>query len=256
MVRGKRIIINDEIFKKEYLSGKTHVELAKQFDCSLNVISRKFKSLELNRIDKFPNCLPDKTKSLLYGTLMGDGYLNKGKKSKTARFGIFHCDKQRNYLDFKFNHLKNWITTPVKVRISKFDNPKYLREEYIGYYFQTVAHPIFENLHKEFYTKGKKTITSNILNQIDDLALAIWIADDGCFKYKQKYPCYTIATHSFSLEENILIHNWFRNTYGIKSSIYFQANKPYLVIRGDSMRKLSSIIKPHMPNSMLYKVGE
>ena len=47
------------------------------------------------------------------------------------------------------------------------------------YSIRTIRHPVFTNIHKLTYHNGKKLVTREWLDKLDERGLAVWFFDDG-----------------------------------------------------------------------------
>lgn len=63
-----------------------------------------------------------------------------------------------------------------------------------------------------------------------------------------------INTQSFTREENLCLIKFLQTKFGIEATINVDKGKYRLRIRGKSMPKLISLIKPYFIPSMLYKL--
>ncbi len=178
----------------------------------------------------------EKEYDLLIGSLLGDGYLDKTTCGYALR--IHHGIAQKAYVDFKYQ------------LIAKFTNSRPKRSGK-AYYFRTVTHPIFDKLHELFYQNGKKVLPIKLIEKdLSPFALAIWIMDDGSKETRQL----RINTQSFTREENLSLIKFLQTKFGIESTINVDKEKYRLRIRGNSMPKLISLIKPYFIPEMLYKL--
>jgi len=155
---------------------------------------------ELRSID-----FSDIHKSVLLGSILGDGSLLKNRRSKNARLQIGHCTKQLDYLKWKKELLNPFVK---KVTLAEKPAPKIINGKKSwssGYYFiNTIAHPDVTKYYNKYYYKGKKRVIEEIVHKLNPLSLAIWLADDGSFSVhgnNKKALRGSIATCSFFKEE-------------------------------------------------------
>jgi len=148
-------------------------------------------------------------RSVILGSILGDGSLIKQSKSKNARLQIGHCTKQLNYLKWKKELLNPFST---KIIEAEKPGPKIIqgKQSYSSGYFlcNTIAHPDITKYYYEWYVDGKKSVNTKIIEELDLLALAIWLSDDGSFSLRSE--CKTalrgsIATCSFTKKENTIL---------------------------------------------------
>ena len=108
-------------------------------------------------------------KSLIIGSILGDGYMRILPRSKNAILEINHSFKQKEYVDWKYASLKNIAVSPPKTR--KGNNGR------LAYRFYSKQLPKLTKLYGLFYKNGKKIIPENIT--LNPFILAIWFMDDG-----------------------------------------------------------------------------
>ena len=104
--------------------------------------------------------LTEEQKSILIGTLLGDGTM---RKKKNAHLEINHCYAQKALVDWIFNKFKDLVITEPKWRKG---NGK--RE---AYRFATQSLPVLNSFYDQFFSNKKKKIPSNL--KLDSLALAV-----------------------------------------------------------------------------------
>lgn len=147
----------------------------------------------------------DVHRSVLLGSILGDGSLLKNRRSKNARLQIGHCTKQLGYLKWKKGLLDPFVN---KITLAERPGPKVIngvQSWSSGYYFiNTIAHPNITDYYNKYYHKGKKRVIDDVIPELNWLSLAIWLADDGSFSLHGKNKTAlrgSIATCSFFKEE-------------------------------------------------------
>ena len=60
--------------------------------------------------------LNQKQKSLIIGSILGDGYVRIIKGRRNAFLEINHSAKMKEYVDWKYEILKNIVISPPKLR--------------------------------------------------------------------------------------------------------------------------------------------
>lgn len=186
---------------------------------------------------------------LIVGSLLGDAGIRQ--REKNSCFRVSHSIKQKNYSQIKFDVLKEFNFSEFSERKRKI---KSRVVDFID--LSTKTHSVFNYYRNLFYAKGGiKKINSEILNQLNPRSLAYWICDDGSYSNKQGYVI--LCTNSFSLEEHKLIKKFFNKRFGLNPTIGFRDDKYYyLRFKQEDSKKLIEIVKPYIPKSMLYKIGE
>lgn len=180
--------------------------------------------------------LSEKQKSLIEGCLLGDGYM----RCKTnAHLQITHCIKQKDYVDWKYQVLSEFVLTPPKSY--KGNGTR------IGYRFFTRSLPIFTNYFYRFYKK-QKIIPKDL--KLTALTLAVWYMDDGS---KSGRSCYLNTQKFTSIDQEFLI-SILQKKYNLqarrdKDKIYFR-----LRFTSEDSQKFVRIIEPYILPSMRYKL--
>jgi recombination protein RecA len=104
---------------------------------------------------------------LLLGSLLGDGSL-RFASAHNASFGVGHGEKQREYCEWKHEML-----APFANRIGKTGS---------GMGFDTIPMNQLAWLHRAVYAvDGGRTVSDELIQQLDERAIAAWYCDDGSF---------------------------------------------------------------------------
>ncbi len=223
-------------FKKydlKYISPKTLISLIRQW------------KIEIQRNPLL--LLSQDEHDLILGSLLGDASIRQREKNCCFRFS--HSLKQRDYAKWKSDLLKQF-------GISEFrETKRKIKNHFINAIdFSTHTHQVFNYYRSLFYKYGRKTITENILNQLNPQSLAIWICDDGSYDNRQGYI--VLCTNSFSLEEHKFMKEFFNTKFDLDPTIGFRDSKYYyLRFKQEDSKRLIEIIKPFIPKCMLYKIG-
>jgi hypothetical protein len=150
-------------------------------------------------------------KSVVLGSILGDGSLLKNRRSKNARLQIGHCTKQLGYLKWKKELLNPFVK---RITLAEKPGKKIIqgKDSYSsGYYFiNTIAHPGITKYFNKYYVKGKKRVCEDVIEDLTPLGMSIWLADDGSFSFHGSKTALrgSIATCSFTIEEiEILIES-------------------------------------------------
>lgn len=179
-------------------------------------------------------------KSVIIGSVLGDGYLHRVPGRRGAFLEINHSINAREYVDWKYSILKGITRSTPKARKGNG-----LR---IAYRFLTRQHPEISQLHRTFYARGKKQIFAIKLNP---LILAVWFMDDG--SKCRKYDVY-LNTQQFTLpDQKKLIVMLSR------LGLYARVNKDKVYYRlrflKKSVQKFNRIIEGYIIPSMRYKLS-
>lgn len=214
----KNKILSKEILENLLSKHKSVGKVAVELSIPYSTIYSWYKKYNITLL---PSCMTiyeelrsidfsETQKSVVLGSILGDGSLLKNRRSKNARLQIGHCTKQLDYLKWKDGLLKPFSS---KITQAEIPGPKIImgKESWSsGYYLMnTIAHPTLTEYFNKYYVKGKKRVHKDIIEDLDILALAIWLADDGSFSLRKECNIAlrgSIATCSFYEDElNILV---------------------------------------------------
>lgn len=132
---------------------------------------------------------------ILYGTILGGSSIVKPTHGKNCYLAM--RDSNHDWLEYKVNELKDYF---------KIDSNT-IKKDKNTYRCYSVAYPVFNSLHKEFYNDGKKFIDRELLEGLNDVAWMVWFVDSG---KKSKRKAY-LRTHKFGLEGTKIIAEYFNS---------------------------------------------
>lgn len=189
-------------------------------------------------MDNTVGSLTSRQKSIVIGTLLGDGYLRRITGRKNAFLEINHSYKQKDYVLWKYENLKEIVISGPKIR-------KY--QSRTAYRFYTKQSEYFSKLLDMFYFNGKKIIPDLT---IDPLSLAVWYMDDGS---KSREDDVYLNTQQFSLIDQRKLIEMLK-TFGLEARL--NKDKQYHRIRflKSSLPRFRNMIKSHIIESMYYKI--
>lgn len=127
-------------------------------------------------MDNTVGSLTKEQKSIIIGSLLGDGYLRIVPRRKNAFLEINHGISEKEYVDWKWQKLRNLVKSPPKVRKGKGKR--------IAYRFFTRQFPEITKFYQRFYRNGKKIIPEI---RLTPLIIAVWFMDDGSKSYRTYY---------------------------------------------------------------------
>jgi recombination protein RecA len=241
--------INVSDLKRLYIDEmKTDEDIALYFKCTKNAVYRARKRFGIMAFKRWErnNCEPTPRQiEVIYGSMLGDGSISNGIKNKKPCQSIFevkHCDKQKDYVEWKYMELKSLCPTGTK---------KVKNGERIQWRIRTFHHPFFTRLRKLFYPKGVKIITKEILDNIGVLGLAVWYMDDGTLSKHGNHIKF--CTCSFSERDNLILSQWLENRFLIKTEIKIYSGYRFLIVDLASRKRLIEIIKQAVIPCMKYK---
>ena len=191
----------------------------------------------LKLMDNTVGSLTEEQKSILIGTLLGDGTM---RIKKNAHLEINHCYAQRMLVDWMFSKFSSLVSTPPKWRKG---NGK--RE---AYRFATQKLPVFTPFYNQFYKNGKKIIPNDL--KLNSLSLAVWFMDDGSKTYSSVY----LNTQQFNLDEQIQLIGILKNQFGIEASLNKDKIYYRIRVRSQSIKKFIKLVEPFVLKEFRYKI--
>ena len=246
-------IEKNEIIKLYFEKELTMQEIADIYKVNRTTISNRFKEFNLKKDStqrKYKKVksqhLTKEQISLIVGSTLGDGSIILNGRRKNAYFKVSHCEKQKDYIYWKHNILKNYTN-----KISKYIDK---RGNSIMYNLHTISHEDLNALRILFYNENKKIITKKLTPYLDPLSLAVWFMDDGSRSGKGN----RISTDGFSKDEHFILKEMLKTKFNLNANIlsYERNNKKYyyLSFKNDEANKMTKIIKPYIVNCMKYKL--
>jgi len=180
-------------------------------------------------------------KSIIIGTILGDGYLRIISGRSNAFLEINHSFSQKQYVDWKFEKLQNICISRPKIRKGNGNR--------IAYRFYTRQYPELTELYNNFYKNGYKIIPDNL--KLDAVALSVWFMDDGS---KCGNSNFYLNTQQFDKNYQIKLINCLKEM-GLKANL--NKDKNYYRIRffTSSINKLRELLKKNIIPLMYYKIG-
>ncbi len=166
--------------------------------------------------------------------MIGDGSL-EDRKTANSRLQIRHSLKQRDYVDWLYAELQNFV-------LSK---PRQIGD---AYFFRTKSLSLFTQWRQKFYKLGKKIIPRDI--SLSPLSLAIWFMDDGYFDKKAAYFC----THCFEGESLNRLQQLLRG-FGLENGPILDRGHYKIRLRVGSTPIFIDLVKQYIHPTLLYKIG-
>lgn len=120
-----------------------------------------------------------------------------------------------------------------------------------GLTFKTRALPILTEYYDKFYVNGVKIIPTDLIINLDEVALAYWIMSDGAYEKGGLILC----TDSYTLKDVCLLLGILHYKFGFNCTLRSTNNNQYRIyIRKESMQKLRDLVKPFIHPHFLYKL--
>jgi hypothetical protein len=191
-------------------------------------------------MDNTVGSLTQEQKSIIIGSILGDGYLRIIKGRKDAFLEINHSIKQQKYVEWKYQKLKNLVGSLPRLRKGN--------GERIAYRFYTKQHLELTKLLHQFYQNGKKIFPKKLI--FDPIMLAVWYMDDGS---KCRISDVYLNTQQFDNESQQRIIS---ALHKFKLPARLNKDKSYFRIRflKSSLPKFKNSVEQYIIPSMRYKI--
>jgi len=187
-------------------------------------------------------------KLILFGIILGDGYLQKTGK-KNARLRLEHGARQKEYLLWKVKKLEKLFQ----------GNPKYLerihpisRKKYSYWRHQSQSTPYLGKLRRIFYPDEKKRIPKELEKYISPLMLAVWYMDDGY--YYPRDHCSYLYLGNVRLEEAKNVFRVLLEKFNILTRVLRKKKGYAIYFSPKETKKLKNLIKGHILTQFNYKL--
>lgn len=189
---------------------------------------------------------------VIIGSLLGDARLecrSVGVRSPiTARFRVHHGLKQKEYVEWKYDILKEFVNKEPQ-EISWVNLKRNLHE--VSLYFHTKSMEELGILYHYFYKDGVKILPEDIFEILNPQMIAVWFMDDG----SNTKESFTLNTHSLERIDQERIVNYLRDTFQINATIVKDRTKLKIRIGRNDFQNFSAIIEPYIIPSMTYKIA-
>jgi ubiquinol-cytochrome c reductase cytochrome b subunit len=189
--------------------------------------------------------------SIIFGSLLGDGYAEFRKKGKGTRVCFYQEAIHVSYLIWLHELISNLgYCNPIIPKISTRLGIQGKVRKIIR--FKTWTYSSFNWIHEIWYENEIKRLPLNLDQYLTPLALAIWIMDDGGKTGKGL----KLATNSFSYLECQNLVNILYLNFKLKASVQKTGvdNQFNVYIWKESMNLLNEIVSPYVHASMKYKI--
>ena len=201
-------------------------------------------------------------KSLLIGSILGDGGLRIPKKGKNAHFYERHCEKQLPYLVWKRDKLVPFVQKKIGMEKGGdhiISGVKCVVQD--SYKMVTVSHTHLTELWKMFYCgNGNKILPANISEYLNLFVIAVWICDDGSLVWNNIRRTYRIDLHTenFTYDEQVVLCRalsvYFKGHIKIYKRKYIGGIRYYISLRGkQELHEFCSKLIEFVPDCMKYK---
>jgi len=176
---------------------------------------------------------------IILGTILGGSSIVKPKGGRNSYLSM--RGKDAYWLEYKSQELKN-LASPTPFLIE--NENKYFR-------WHSLCYPEFNTYHELFYRDGKKKVDIETLNELRDIALAVWYLDNG----KLDRGRVVFNTNVFKEDGTSLIARYF-NEIGINTHAVIKSNSFRVVIESGSIERFFKVISQRVPHFMLHRLVE
>lgn len=192
--------------------------------------------------------LTNEQKSVIIGTLLGDGCMELRKKNPRLR--IDHAMAQKEYVFWKYDIFKNIATREPHIL---YETDKRSNVVGVRWYFSTRALTELHLYYALFYQDKKKIIREALLHYfIHPRSLAVWLMDDG---YKRNdCDAIRLSTDCFSYEEQKILQWCLEKNFGICSTLHRKGTTWNIYIPHRAMERMRILIAQYILPSMQYKL--
>src|SRR3989344_7551029 len=202
-----------------------------------------------NSFTKIMISLSKEQESILFGIILGDGYLQKTGENN-ARLRLEHGYKQKEYLIWKIERLKQLFQ----------GKPKYMerihpltKRKYKYWRHQSQSTPYLGKLRKMFYPEGKKIIPENLEKYISPQMFAVWYMDDGY--YYQRDKCSYLYLGNVSEKEANIVSSVILKKFDIQTKVKQKKKGFAIYFPHSQIEKLKLLIKNYIINYFNYKLS-
>ncbi len=179
----------------------------------------------------YKEALKGELKQIVLGTLCGDGQLTKHPIG-TAAIRVQN-NEQPEYLKWKLKKL-------ARLNFKQVNAKK-------PYFVSEYRHDL-KKLRDKIYTTNYRS-PLKILNELDELGLAIWYMDDGYFKKTHKIGSISVKRIT-SLEGEAIVENFTKRGF----TCHYSKSQRALVFTVKGFAYFSQRIKKYVPEVMQYKL--
>ncbi len=156
-----------------------------------------------------------------------------------ALLEVNHSFAQKNYVDWKHDHLSEFVLTPPGARRTNGRR--------IAYRFVTRSLLILTPFYRLFYGSGKKRVPEL---ELTPLTMAVWFMDDGSKSTNALY----LNMQQFELGDQRRLLDQLREEWSLDGNL--NRDKQYHRIRlsVESSLRFADLIRPHLLDEFGYKL--
>lgn len=209
-----------------------------------------YTQFQANKASDFPP-ITDLQRQLVWGSLLGDGSLEKPPRGVNAYFRESHSEKQKDYLLYKAELLGGLCSKAGQhIRKGQYGLQKQWTR-HNEWRLHTHCHPWLTETWQLFYPDGRKVVPDFIFDKLGPFGLAMWYLDDGSAIVTGGGK---IATCNFTFDEVEQLAKLLQNKFWIEGLPRKEGKYPIIYITQSGFQRLRSTIREFVPPSMQYKL--
>lgn len=183
-------------------------------------------------------------RSVLFGTLLGDGSLKR--RGNYHRLHIKHSEKQISFVRYKYNIFSNITNMKINSFSQEVNGKQYRFSEFV-----TLTHPEFTKVYQKFYPKGKKRVNNKVVEDFSNpLGLAVWYMDDG----SADYAGLSFNTQCFYKKDVDLLRILLKDRFNLSTTKRRNKNGWIIYIPKRDVSKFVNMIRPYVLPYFKYKL--
>lgn len=193
--------------------------------------------------------LTKKEEAIILGSLLGDGCMEMN--GNHVRLRIEHGLKQEEYLLWKYDALKRWMTKTSPMKVCAYH--KKHKRSYESFRIYTCSNEVFDGYFQTFYSFGRKIVPLNISDILKHpLSLAVWFMDDG---YKRNdCNAFRFNTDMFSISDQKKLQKMLKQNFGVESKLHKKGRYRNLYIPRSSSVYFCDVVKRYIIPDLRYKI--
>lgn len=194
------------------------------------------------------NRMEERTKSIIIGSVLGDGHVTSLSAKNKARLWLKYDDQYFSYLEWLHDELRSIGVGPIKSK-----------KGYHQHQFLTDASLCLGLIRRLFYPEGRKIVPRSIKEIFKNpLALAIWYQDGTLDSRSKDHFNSMFATHCFSFSDCALLAETLRDNFKLgvrvhrcqmRGKVRFR-----LYVTSQSMIRFLNLIRPYVNSCFEYKI--
>lgn len=223
----------DWLYNQIVTLNKPRKQVAEENGWTVRVLEKWMGILGINRRTyQDLKQMSDKQRDLIKFSLLGDGCI-----SDTGFFIVSHSEKQKDYLYWKYEMLKD-LCSHEPTYYEGADRDFHGKVYYCKSFYRFNTRKLNELLELR-----NKPITQ-IVNELDEFGLSIWLLDDG-----SRGDCWELCVASYTDEDKQGIVNKL-HVMGLKSALLRNCDNRYLRFNADDSSTLDDIVLRNIPHNL------